>query len=62
MPEVRAQSELQLLTLEKNELERKLETVNKSKLHYKQQWGRALKELAKLKEKEQERAMVCRTA
>lgn len=35
------------------ELERKLDTVNKSKVHYKQQWGRALKELARLKQKEQ---------
>nr|XP_039270701.1 centrosomal protein of 120 kDa-like isoform X1 [Styela clava] len=57
MPEVRLQSELQLMTLEKNELERKLESVNKSKLHYKQQWGRALKELARLKQREQDHAM-----
>lgn len=28
-----------------------------SKLHYKQQWGRALKELARLKQREQENAM-----
>lgn len=32
------------------ELERKLESTTKSKLHYKQQWGRALKELANLKQ------------
>lgn len=32
------------------ELERKLESTAKSKLHYKQQWGRALKELANLKQ------------
>lgn len=32
------------------ELERKLESTTKSKLHYKQQWGRALKELARLKQ------------
>lgn len=32
------------------ELERKLESTTKSKLHYKQQWGRALKELANFKQ------------
>lgn len=52
-PEVRLQSEINLLTLEKVELERKLDAVTKSKIHYKQQWGRALKELARLKQKEQ---------
>lgn len=35
------------------ELERKLDATSKSKIHYKQQWGRALKELARLKQKEQ---------
>ncbi|XP_037365349.1 centrosomal protein of 120 kDa isoform X2 [Talpa occidentalis] len=50
-PEIRLQSEINLLTLEKVELERKLESATKSKLHYKQQWGRALKELARLKQK-----------
>ena len=35
------------------ELERKLESANKSKIHYKQQWGRALKELGKVKQSEQ---------
>ncbi|KAJ8777455.1 hypothetical protein J1605_014838 [Eschrichtius robustus] len=49
-PEIRLQSEMNLLTLEKVELERKLESATKSKLHYKQQWGRALKELARLKQ------------
>ncbi|XP_043916700.1 centrosomal protein of 120 kDa [Protopterus annectens] len=56
-PEIRLQSEINLLTLEKVELERKLESTTKSKLHYKQQWGRALKELARLKQREQENAM-----
>ncbi|XP_038077302.1 centrosomal protein of 120 kDa-like [Patiria miniata] len=55
-PEVRLQSDLSLLKLEKVELERKLESVTKSKLHYKQQWGRALKELARLKQREQTEA------
>jgi centrosomal protein CEP120 len=35
------------------ELERKLESANKSKIHYKQQWGKALKELGKVKQSEQ---------
>ncbi|XP_063820288.1 centrosomal protein of 120 kDa isoform X1 [Pseudophryne corroboree] len=56
-PEIRLQSEINLLTLEKVELERKLESATKSKLHYKQQWGRALKELARIKQREQENAM-----
>ncbi|XP_013856132.1 centrosomal protein of 120 kDa, partial [Austrofundulus limnaeus] len=55
-PEIRLQAELNLLTLEKVELERKLESSTKSKLHYKQQWGRALKELARFKQREQENA------
>ncbi|XP_072537057.1 centrosomal protein of 120 kDa isoform X2 [Salminus brasiliensis] len=57
-PEIRLQSELNLLRLEKAELERKLESTTKSKLHYKQQWGRALKELARFKQREQENAMI----
>ncbi|KAM7391037.1 hypothetical protein PAMP_021754 [Pampus punctatissimus] len=56
-PEFRLQSEVNLLSLEKVELERKLESTTKSKLHYKQQWGRALKELARFKQREQENAM-----
>ncbi|XP_015230032.1 PREDICTED: centrosomal protein of 120 kDa [Cyprinodon variegatus] len=56
-PELRLQSEINLLTLEKVELERKLESTTKSKLHYKQQWGRALKELARFKQREQENAV-----
>uniref|UniRef100_A0A8C2X3K0 Centrosomal protein 120 n=1 Tax=Cyclopterus lumpus TaxID=8103 RepID=A0A8C2X3K0_CYCLU len=56
-PEVRLQSEVNLLSLEKVELERKLESTTKSKLHYKQQWGRALKELARFKQREQENAV-----
>ncbi|XP_053557588.1 centrosomal protein of 120 kDa [Bombina bombina] len=56
-PEIRLQAEINLLTLEKVELERKLESATKSKLHYKQQWGRALKELARIKQREQENAM-----
>ncbi|XP_060787860.1 centrosomal protein of 120 kDa isoform X2 [Neoarius graeffei] len=57
-PEIHLQSEINLLRLEKAELERKLESTTKSKLHYKQQWGRALKELARFKQREQENAMM----
>lgn len=56
-PEIKLQSEINLLTLEKVELERKLESATKSKLHYKQQWTRALKELARIKQREQENAV-----
>lgn len=35
------------------ELEKKLDSALKSKIHYKQQWGRALKEVARLKHREQ---------
>ncbi|XP_077473663.1 centrosomal protein of 120 kDa isoform X2 [Stigmatopora argus] len=57
-PEVRLQSEVNIMTLEKVELERKLDATTKSKLYYKQQWGRALKELASFKQLEQENAMI----
>ena len=52
-PEVKLEAELSLLRVEKVELERKLESANKSKIHYKQQWGKALKELGKVKQNEQ---------
>ena len=45
-----------LFWLLQNELERKIEAVTKSKIHYKQQWGRALRELARIKTNEQEEA------
>nr|XP_002125886.1 centrosomal protein of 120 kDa [Ciona intestinalis] len=56
-PEVRVEAELNLIRMEKAEVDRKLESITKSKLHYKQQWGRALKELAMMKKREQEHAM-----
>eukprot|EP00112_Aurelia_sp_Birch-Aquarium-sp1_P009678 Seg2106.2 transcript_id=Seg2106.2/GoldUCD/mRNA.D3Y31 product="Centrosomal protein of 120 kDa" protein_id=Seg2106.2/GoldUCD/D3Y31 len=52
-PESKMQAELSLALLEKVELERKLEIATKSKIHYKQQWGKALRELAKMKQSEQ---------
>ncbi|XP_061625017.1 centrosomal protein of 120 kDa isoform X2 [Phyllopteryx taeniolatus] len=54
-PEVRLQTEIKILSLEKVELERKLESTTKSKLYYKEQWGRALKDLTRFK---QENAMM----
>ena len=54
--EVKMQSDMNLLLLEKTELERKVESITKSKVHYKQQWGRALRELARVKLNEQEAA------
>lgn len=38
------------------ELDRKLDSALQSKNHYKQQWGKALKELARMKHQEQEMA------
>ncbi|XP_034027224.1 centrosomal protein of 120 kDa [Thalassophryne amazonica] len=55
-PELRLQSEINILSMEKVELERKLESTTKSKLRYKQEWGRALKELARFKQREEESA------
>lgn len=52
-PEMKLEAELSLLRVEKVELERKLESSNKSKIHYKQQWGKALRELGKVKQNEQ---------
>ncbi|XP_061672203.1 centrosomal protein of 120 kDa isoform X2 [Syngnathoides biaculeatus] len=54
-PEVRLQTEIKILSLEKVELERKLESTTKSKLYYKEQWGRSLKDLTRFK---QENAMM----
>ncbi|XP_003387094.1 PREDICTED: centrosomal protein of 120 kDa-like [Amphimedon queenslandica] len=51
--ETQLQTELGLLKLEKAELEHKLETVTKSKQHYKDEWSKALKEVASLKHREQ---------
>jgi centrosomal protein CEP120 len=47
---------LNLLNLEKIELERKLTDTTKAKNHYKEQWARALQEIAKIKKKEEENA------
>eukprot|EP00794_Sanderia_malayensis_P009837 gene9838-10847_t len=52
-PESKLQAELNFNIIEKAELERKLDSTTKSKIHYKQQWGKALRELAKMKQHEQ---------
>lgn len=52
-PEVRLQSELNMLNLEKLELERKLDTMLKAKNHYKEQWSKALLEIGNIKKKEE---------
>eukprot|EP00731_Ephydatia_muelleri_P012343 Em0006g1237a len=52
-PESRLQAELSMAHMEKVELERKLESLAKSKQHYKDQWVKALRELAAVRQKEQ---------
>ena len=56
-PEIRLQAELNQTKLLKTEVERKLESAVKSKLHYKQQWFRTLKELETMKKREQDSAL-----
>lgn len=52
-PEIRLQSELNMLNLEKLELERKLDSMAKAKNHYKDQWNKALIEIGNIKKKEE---------
>ena len=53
-PEIRLQSEINMLNLEKVELERKLEAMGKAKEHYKERWARALQEMGLIKKREEE--------
>ncbi|RNA18235.1 hypothetical protein BpHYR1_023451, partial [Brachionus plicatilis] len=55
-PEIRLQSEINVLNLEKIELERKLDAMTKAKNHYKEQWTKALQEIALMKKKEESNA------
>lgn len=55
-PEMRLQSEINILNLEKVELERKLDAMIKAKTHYKEQWTRALQEIAMIKKREETNA------
>lgn len=57
-PELQLQSELKMLQLQKTQLEHKVDTLTKSKVHYKQQWGRCLRELARLKKAMQSEAEI----
>lgn len=51
--EIKLQAELNMINLEKIELERKLEAMMKAKNHYKEQWTRALQEIAAIKKREE---------
>ena len=42
-----------MLNLEKIELERKLDAMSKAKNHYKEQWSKALLEMANIKKREE---------
>jgi len=53
-PEVKFENENKFLITEKNNLLQKLEESNKSKIYYKSQWSHCLKELARIKEENQE--------
>ncbi|XP_014671524.1 PREDICTED: centrosomal protein of 120 kDa-like isoform X2 [Priapulus caudatus] len=55
-PHTQLQSQVDLLSLEKADIEKRLESVTKSKVHYKQQWGKALKELARFRHRDQQQA------
>lgn len=55
-PECRLQSEINMLHLEKSELEKKLLVTTNAKVHYKQQWAKAIHELARFRMKEQANA------
>ncbi|CAF1224341.1 unnamed protein product, partial [Didymodactylos carnosus] len=56
VPEVKLQAEINMLNLEKNELERRLEQANVSTERYKQQWQKALREFQRVKQREQEQS------
>jgi centrosomal protein CEP120 len=55
-PEVKLQSDINMLNLERVELERKLDAMTKAKNHYKEQWTRAVQEIALNKKREEANA------
>lgn len=57
-PEIRLQSELNILNLEKIELERKLDSITKARNHYKEQWTKAMQEISNTKRREEANAKV----
>lgn len=52
-PEIKLQSEINMINLERADLERKLDMMTKAKTHYKEQWTRALQEIALIKKREE---------
>ncbi|CAG5086327.1 Oidioi.mRNA.OKI2018_I69.PAR.g11177.t1.cds [Oikopleura dioica] len=57
-PDPHLQAEVKSLLVEKNELEKRIDSLSKAKQHYKLQWSRAIKEVATMKEREIESAEV----
>jgi len=57
-PDPHLQAEVKTLLVEKNELEKRIDSLTKAKQHYKLQWSRAIKEVASMKEREIESAEV----
>eukprot|EP00116_Pleurobrachia_bachei_P011193 sb/3471455/ len=55
-PSTKASTQLEVLRMEKEELERKAASLEKAKQHYKESWTKALKELINVREKAQQEA------
>ncbi|KAL5269934.1 hypothetical protein ACHWQZ_G003415 [Mnemiopsis leidyi] len=55
-PSTKMQSQLEILKMEKDEMERKITSLEKAKLHYKESWTKALKELINVRERAQQDA------
>ncbi|CAF3542650.1 unnamed protein product [Rotaria sp. Silwood1] len=55
-PEVKLQAEINMITIEKNELQRKLDASLTSAERYKQQWLKALKEFRRLQQREHDQS------
>ncbi|CAF0771183.1 unnamed protein product [Brachionus calyciflorus] len=55
-PEIRLQSEINVLNLEKIELDRKLDAMTKAKNVYKERWTQVLQEIALMKKREEANA------
>ncbi|CAF1651541.1 unnamed protein product, partial [Didymodactylos carnosus] len=58
VPEVKLQANINMLNLEKNELERRLEQANIVTERYKQQWQKVVREFQRVKQREQEQSKV----
>lgn len=55
-PSTKIQSQLEILKMEKDEMDRKITSLEKAKLHYKESWTKALKELINVRERAQQDA------